>query len=124
MESSKQTTLTSLATLSQKPIPLSSQRPQISLSFFTSTTGFDDAIFVQLKTIPIIRMMLVDGVLGWFYEGNGAGLGSNFEGPLATSKATHVSKFVEFYKSVSSVCNSFNLILMFMCTAECWRVGR
>lgn len=69
-------------------------------------------------------MMLVDGVMGWFYQGNGAGLGSSFEGPLGTSKAPHVSKFVEFYKSVSFVCNSFNLILMFMCTAECWRVGR
>ena len=46
-------------------------------------------------------MILVDGVLGWFYQGNGAGLGSGFEGPLGTSKAPHVSKFVEFYKSVS-----------------------
>ena len=46
--------------------------------------------------------MIVDGVLGWFYQGNGAGLGSSFEGPLGTSKAYHVSKFVEFYKSVSS----------------------
>ena len=44
--------------------------------------------------------MLVDGVLGWFYQGNGAGLGSGFES-LGTSKATHLSKFVEFYKSVS-----------------------
>ena len=70
-------------------------------------------------------MVLVDGVLGWFYQGNGAGLGSNFEGPLGTSKASHISKFVEFYKSVSFVCNSFNMILIsIISTAECWRVGR
>ena len=40
--------------------------------------------------------------MGWLYQGNGGGLGSSFEGPLGTSKAHHVSKFVEFYKSVSS----------------------
>ena len=51
-------------------------------------------------------MLFVDGVMGWFYQGNGDGLGSGFEGPLGTSKAPHVSKFVEFYKSVSSIKTS------------------
>ena len=65
-------------------------------------------------------MMLVDGVMGWFYQGNGAGLGSSFEGPLGTSKAPHVSKFVEFYKSVSFSDTTFDLI----CSAEHRRLDR
>ena len=52
-------------------------------------------------SIFVIRMTIVGGVMGWLYQGNGGGLGSSFEGPLGTSKAHHVSKFVEFYKSVS-----------------------
>ena len=45
-------------------------------------------------------MSLGDGVMGWFHGGNVDGLGSSM-GSVGEAKASYVSKFVEFYKSVS-----------------------
>ena len=48
------------------------------------------------QCINNLRMNLVDGVMGHYYKGNPDGLGSSFN-LVGTSKATHISKFVEFY---------------------------
>ena len=45
-------------------------------------------------------MILTDGIMGWLNPGRSRGLGDAME-YVGTSKAQHVSKFVEFYKSVS-----------------------
>ena len=48
-------------------------------------------------------MIGIDGIMGWYYPGKPKGLGDAME-HVGTSKAQHVSKFVEFYKSVSDLC--------------------
>ena len=40
--------------------------------------------------------------MGWYYPKEPEGLGDDME-HVGTSKAPHVSKFVEFYKSVSEL---------------------
>ena len=45
-------------------------------------------------------MILKDGKMGWLYPGRPKGLGDAMQ-HVGTSKAQHLSKFVEFYKSVS-----------------------
>ena len=40
--------------------------------------------------------------MGWYYPKEPEGLGDDME-HVGTSKALHVSKFVEFYKSVSEL---------------------
>ena len=48
-------------------------------------------------------MIRKDGMMGWLYPGGPKGLGDDME-HVGSSKAPHVSKFVEFYKSVSDIC--------------------
>ena len=48
-------------------------------------------------------MILTDGIMGWLNPGRSRGLGDAME-YVGTSKAQHLSKFVEFYKSVSDIC--------------------
>ena len=66
-------------------------------------------------------MTLMGGVMGWFSESDFDGLGSNFDGPLGTAKASHISKFVEFYKSVSTSILKF---IFFKYSLEYWRMDR
>ena len=51
----------------------------------------------------LFRMIRKDGMMGWLYPGGPKGLGDDME-HVGSSKAPHVSKFVEFYKSVSDIC--------------------
>ena len=51
-------------------------------------------------------MILTEGIMGWYYPKEPEGLGDDME-HVGTSKAPHVSKFVEFYKSVSDASATF-----------------
>jgi len=56
----------------------------------------DNFEFLNVET----RMILTDGIMGWLNPGRSRGLGDAME-YVGTSKAQHVSKFVEFYKSAN-----------------------
>lgn len=74
----------------QKTVPLPMAKDHTSPHFFLP--------FPYI--LSYFRMIMKDGIMGWLYPGRSTGLGAAME-YVGTSKAQHVSKFVEFYKSVS-----------------------